>query len=91
MAISSIFGNFRRELKQQRQHPVILTGFPTLKIAAEAFGQRYNGSHGLRWNFARERFSELQTAGASYERCLGTVSSEMGHHRIEIPRRYLGL
>lgn len=61
-----------------------------LKEAARHTGQDYNGSHGLRWNFAQERFAELQAAGVSYERCLGVVSHELGHNRIEITQHYLG-
>ena len=62
-----------------------------LKQAAKLTGQQYNGSHGLRWNFARERFYELQAAHVSYESALGAVSSELGHNRIEITYHYLGL
>lgn len=61
----------------------------SLKSAAELTGQKYNGSHGLRWNFAQERFSELQKHGHSYEKCLGVVSDELGHNRIEITTHYL--
>ena len=63
----------------------------SLKAAAQASGQAYNGSHGLRWNFAQVRFAELQAVGASYENALGTVSHELGHNRIEITGHYLGL
>lgn len=62
----------------------------SLKTAAQASGQGYNGSHGLRWNFAQERFQELQAAGKSYEKALGVVSHELGHNRIEITEHYLG-
>jgi len=61
----------------------------SLKSSAEATNQEYNGSHGLRWNYAQERFSELQSRGYSYEKCLGQVSSEMGHNRIAITEHYL--
>jgi hypothetical protein len=63
----------------------------SLKSSAQASGQEYNGSHGLRWNFAKERFSELQKSGIGYEKALGMVSNEMGHNRIEISEHYLGL
>lgn len=62
-----------------------------LKDAACATGQDYNGSHGLRWNFAQERFAELQTAGAGYEAALGAVSHELGHNRIDITLHYLAI
>lgn len=74
------------------QFKVSVDGYrASLESAADRTGQDYNGSHGLRWNFARERFSELQAAGYSYEKCLGVVSAELGHNRIEISKHYLGL
>jgi len=62
-----------------------------MKQAAKLTGQQYNGSHGLRWNFAQERFCELQAAHVSYETALGAVSNELGHNRIGITYHYLGL
>jgi len=61
-----------------------------LKAAAEKSGQDYTGSHGLRWNFAQERFNELQAKGnLTYEQALKQVSEEMGHHRADITEHYL--
>lgn len=78
-------------ISEHGQLKVSVDGYrQSLMSAAAATGQSYNGSHGLRWNFAQERFKELQTAGASYEKALGVVSHEMGHNRIEITEHYLG-
>lgn len=60
-----------------------------LKAAAVATGQGFNSSHGLRWNFAQERFAYLMSRGVAYEKALGVVSSEMGHHRISITEHYV--
>jgi integrase len=60
-----------------------------LKVAARATGQTFNSSHGLRWNFARERFADLLERGVCYEKALGVVSAEMGHHRIGITEHYV--
>lgn len=61
-----------------------------LKSAAEKSEQDYTGSHGLRWNFAQERFNELQEKGnLTYEQALKQVSEEMGHHRADITEHYL--
>lgn len=58
--------------------------------AAQATHQAYNGSHGLRWNFAQRRFKELQIQGnLSYEQALQQVSWEMKHERAEITEHYL--
>lgn len=60
-----------------------------LKVASEKTGQPYNGSHGLRWNFARERFQEVQQYGQSYEQALAQVSNELFHQRADITEHYL--
>ncbi|OHB53076.1 MAG: hypothetical protein A2Y12_16300 [Planctomycetes bacterium GWF2_42_9] len=60
-----------------------------LKTAAERTGQKYEGSHGLRWNWAQERHGELQNLKMSYEASLSVVSKEMGHERSDITCHYL--
>ena len=61
-----------------------------LKHAAHSSGQRYSGSHGLRWNFAQNRMEELQKNGVRFEQALAVVSTEMGHERVSITKHYLG-
>lgn len=61
-----------------------------LKEACEKSGQDYHGSHGLRWNFAQDRFSEAIANGLTHEQALGLVSHELGHERISITNLYLG-
>lgn len=52
--------------------------------------QEYNGSHGLRWNFAKERFQNLQImSNFTYEQALQQVSWEMKHERASITEHYL--
>ena len=49
------------------------------------------GSHGLRWNFAQDRFSEVQLkANVNDIQALSIVSEEMGHIRASITEHYLG-
>ncbi|HPL67700.1 MAG TPA: hypothetical protein PLG94_14305 [Smithellaceae bacterium] len=60
-----------------------------LRAAALASGQDATGSHGLRWNFAQYRMSELQSGGMAYEQALVVVSREMGHERPDITEHYL--
>ena len=60
-----------------------------LKTASTSSGQDYNGSHGLRWCFAQERYAELRENGIGHVRALGQVSAEMGHNRIVITEHYL--
>lgn len=60
-----------------------------LSKACTDTGQDYNGSHGLRHNYAQNRMDALTSSGMSYTKALDTVASEMGHHRAEITHTYL--
>ncbi|GFO68592.1 hypothetical protein GMLC_21710 [Geomonas limicola] len=60
-----------------------------LKESTATTKQIYTGSHGLRWNFAQERFAELQERGKTREEALYLVSNEMGHERSDITEHYL--
>lgn len=60
-----------------------------LKQAAKQTNQEYTGSHGLRWNYAQERMTEVQRKGETYEQGLTRVSGEMGHIRADITEHYL--
>jgi len=48
------------------------------------------GSHGLRWNFAKRRLVEYAKAGYTYEQSLKLVSQEMKHNRASITEHYIG-
>jgi integrase len=63
----------------------------SLGTAAQATGQQYDirSTHGLRWNFAQERFNTLQEHGKTYDQALAQVSQELGHERAEITLHYL--
>jgi len=75
---------------QHEQLRVDATGYRAdLKQAAVATGQQYTGSHGLRWNFAQERFAELQQHGYSRDQALSQTSWDMGHERPDITEHYL--
>lgn len=60
-----------------------------LKEASNKTGQPYNGSHGLRWNYAQERFQAIQQTGGTREEALVQVAHAMGHNRGDITERYL--
>ncbi len=57
--------------------------------AAHDSYQDYQGTHGLRWNFAQRRFLSCRDLGFSKEQALKKVSLEMGHQRASITLRYL--
>lgn len=48
------------------------------------------GSHGLRWSYAKRRMMEYAHAGYTYEQSLQAVSWEMKHQRLKITTHYLG-
>ena len=60
-----------------------------LREASWATGQAYQGSHGLRYNFACEKYNELIQNGWGHTEALKEVSELMGHHRPEITEHYL--
>lgn len=60
-----------------------------LQAAADATGQDYTGSHGLRWNYAQEQIESRCSEGTPYYQALGEVSREMGHERPDITEHYL--
>jgi len=60
-----------------------------LERAAGQSNQEYTGSHGLRWNYARERVTELQEAGLTYDQAISHTSWDMGHERADITEHYL--
>ena len=70
----------------------------SLKDACRIEGEKYTGAHGLRYNFAQntfiERFENNLSKGMSVEEAereaLKYTSEEMGHHREEITKHYLG-
>lgn len=60
-----------------------------LEKAAEKTCQNYQGSHGLRWNYAQNRILELQESGYSFKQAEQIVSWEMKHERPSITQHYL--
>ncbi len=69
------------------------TRYQYARATAKAFKQRgeeWNGTHGLRWNFAQRRFYELQAyEDKTFEEALQVVSFELGHSRPSITLHYL--
>ncbi|MDN5053313.1 hypothetical protein PJV92_12560, partial [Aliarcobacter butzleri] len=61
-----------------------------IKQAALISKEVSEGSHGLRWNFAKSRMFEYGKAGYSYSDSLQGVSNEMKHNRASITEHYLG-
>ena len=71
------------KLKRSEYYQSIKKACQTLNIPSE-------GTHGLRWNFAKRRMFEYAKAGYSYEQSLQGVSWEMKHNRAYITEHYLG-
>ena len=60
-----------------------------LHEAAEATGQAFTGSHGLRHNYAQAQFNGYTAQGMSRSEALQATSEDMGHHRQDITLVYL--
>lgn len=60
-----------------------------IRATCEKVGITPEGSHGLRWNFAKRRMMEYAKAGYTYEQGLQAVSWEMRHNRANITEHYL--
>ncbi len=52
--------------------------------------QKYQGSHGFRYNYVQNRYEELTNSGYGHHEALKIISEETGHHRLEIVLHYLG-
>lgn len=60
-----------------------------IRSTCKRIGLNPEGSHGLRWNFAKRRLFEYAAAGFTYEQSLQLVSWEMKHNRASITEHYL--
>jgi len=61
-----------------------------IRSVCNNLGINPEGSHGLRWNFAKRRMFEYAKAGYSHDNSLHGVSYEMKHNRASITVHYLG-
>lgn len=61
-----------------------------LQEASKETGLSYSGSHGLRCDFAQDRYDNYISGGYSNEDALKGVSVEMGHDRTYETQTYLG-
>jgi len=64
--------------------------YQAIKKACHMLNIPCEGTHGLRWNFAKRRMFEYAQAGYTYEQSLQSVSLEMKHNRAYITEHYLG-
>ena len=68
-------------------HPKAYTR--ALEDAVAVSGERWHGSHGLRYTFARNKVEEMTAAGVNYDRTLAAVSRLLGRSRASITEYYL--
>ena len=64
--------------------------YENIRQACRLTNENLEGSHGFRWNFAKNRMFEYAQANYSYEDSLLGVSCEMKHNRALITEHYLG-
>ena len=63
--------------------------YKKLKLAIEKDGQTFKGTHGIRYNYAQDKFMELIDKGKDFDEALFEVSDELGHKRKGITLHYL--
>jgi len=72
-------GKFSFNMNEYRQ---------VLKEAAEKSGQSYQGTHGLRWSYAQNKYIEYSQKYGEVK-AMEMVSNELGHVRASITQHYL--
>lgn len=60
-----------------------------LKASALSLGENYNGTHGLRHNFAQSQYNSYIEHGCTPRQALLAVAEDVSHHRPEITLQYL--
>ena len=87
----STYSKVAQAVKERGEFKVIDHQYSyALKKATEAAGEKWRGTHGLRWNYVQHRFEELQAQnGLEYEEALQQVALEIGHGRASITEWYL--
>jgi len=64
--------------------------YEDIKQSSIYSNEKVEGSHGFRWNFAKNRIINYAQAGYSHQDSLLGVSTEMKHNRASITEYYLG-
>ena len=60
-----------------------------LKESALNLGENYNGTHGLRHNYAQQQYNGYIESGCTPREALLRTAEDMGHHRPDITLQYL--
>lgn len=86
-----VYENLQRYIEQHKIFKIKRQQYyEDIKGACELTNESPEGSHGFRWNFAKNRIFEYAQANYSYEDSLLGVSREMKHNRADITEHYLG-
>lgn len=60
-----------------------------LQEAVSNCAEKWNGTHGLRYNYAQDRYDFYLDSGETTDEALRLTSEDLGHHRKEITGRYV--
>jgi len=73
-------------------HKILYKDFhKDLKQAVEKSGEKWNGTHGIRYTYAQRRNKELAKEGKTPLVSQKIISIEMGHQRPEVTVTYVGV
>lgn len=86
---STLYNQIKQEIKANGSYNQSYnTYLKDLKNSVAKAGEKWTGTHGLRYNYAQSQMTKYQEK-MSYKEALAKVSFELGHHRIEITKHYL--
>ncbi|MGK0255687.1 MAG: integrase [Arcobacteraceae bacterium] len=86
---SNLYNQIKQEIKvNSSYHQSYNNYLKDLKNSVLKAGEKWTGTHGLRYNYAQSQMTKYQEK-MSYKEALAKVSFELGHHRIEITKHYL--
>ncbi len=86
---SILYNQIKQEIKANGSYRQSYNNYlKDLKNSVVKAGEKWTGTHGLRYNYAQSQMAIYQEK-MSYKEALARVSFELGHHRIEITKHYL--
>lgn len=85
----ALYERLKAEIKANGSYKVSYDKYvQNLKKATQKNGEKWQSTHGLRYNYAQKKYAEY-VKKMTHEEALKRVSFELGHHRVEITNHYL--
>lgn len=86
----SLYNDLKNSIQKNSGHYIKYQEYlKDFKAAVKMSGQKYFGTHGLRYSYAQSKFNELQKQGMTSLQAKQKVSNDLGHTRADITEHYL--